>query len=272
MLALIRHHFEPNFDLKAEQQSLNPGYSRLRIFKDGFRDEDAVEIAEEYFRGIKEIVFVSSNDAMLKIVKELEVRFIERKIRPNKKELVIDTWKAQDVTVKKSYSIKDLDINDFGNPPASMPYFNERIERVIMRAETQYALQLKEKNLIGLKECMIQIHNLVDSGKLMAQGHKFKYVFVDEFQDTDDAQIETITGLQKIFGSECRLFVVGDFKQSIYRFRGATLSAFEKVTGINGVGKWKEYILNRNYRTDSRLLDRFHFVFSEMGNYVYVLF
>ncbi len=490
MFALIRHHFEPNYDLKAEQQSLNPGYSRLRIFKDVFRYEDAVEIAEEYFRGIKEIVFVSSNDAMLKIVKELEKRFIERKIHPNKKDLVIDTWREEVVTTKNSYSIfncevevvsalntyvekdllieegamtdeeegilkklsdetdfnfqqyeiehaptdrnilimagagtgktysmvsrvaylcnknadavvdiageiamitftkdaadnmkirlkkmfmnyfiltsnekymrlieemsqiqistihkfaisllqkdcmrmglgydsqitsetynrkqlyhqylneyllekdaenpdfvrqltmpiykleelmlsfsgklydrsidiKDLNISDFGNPPASMPYFNELIEQVIMRAETQYALQLKENNLIGLKECMIQIHNLVDAGKLMGQGNKFKYVFVDEFQDTDDAQIETITGLQKLFGSKCRLFVVGDLKQSIYRFRGATLSAFEKVTGTNGIGEWIEYTLNRNYRTDSRLLDKFHSVFSEMGN------
>jgi hypothetical protein len=55
MLALIRHHFEPNYDLKAEQQLLNPGYSRLRIFKDGFHNEDAVEIAEEYFRGREEV-------------------------------------------------------------------------------------------------------------------------------------------------------------------------------------------------------------------------
>ena len=113
---------------------------------------------------------------------------------------------------------------------------------------------------------MIQIHNLVKAGKLMSQGNKFKYVFVDEFQDTDDVQIETITGLQKLFGSECRLFVVGDLKQSIYRFRGATLSAFEKVTGTTGIGEWKDYTLNRNYRTDSRLLDRFHYVFSEMGS------
>ncbi len=165
----------------------------------------------------------------------------------------------------RSIDIKELDISDFGNPPASMPYFNELIERVIMRAEKQYALQLKENNLIGLKECMIQIHNLVDSGKLMRQGNKFKYVFVDEFQDTDDVQIETITGLQKLFGSGCRLFVVGDLKQSIYRFRGATLSAFDNVTGTDGIGEWKNYTLNRNYRTDSRLLDRFHVVFSEMG-------
>lgn len=488
-LALIRHHFEPNYDLKAEQQSLNPGYSRLRVFKGDFRNEDAVEIAEEYFKGIKEVVFVSSKEALQKIVKELEARFTERRIRPDKGNLVIDDWKHEDISSMDSYSIfnleieavsdintyvdhnllieegrlseeeeeilrklsdktdfnfqqyeiehaptdknilitagagtgktfsmvsrvaylcnrsadavvdisgdiamitftkdaaenmrtrlkrmfmnyfvltsnekymhlieemnqiqistihkfaisllqkdcmrmglgydsqitseiynrqqlyhqylneyllekddenpdfvhqltmpiyklekllisfsgklydrsvdiKTLSISDFGNPPASMPYFSELIERVIMKAEREYALQLKQNNLIGLRECMIQIHNLVKAGKLMSQGNKFKYVFVDEFQDTDDIQIETITGLQKLFDPGCRLFVVGDLKQSIYRFRGATLSAFEKVTGTTGIGGWKDYTLNRNYRTDSRLLDRFHYVFSEMG-------
>ena len=105
-------------------------------------------------------------------------------------QLVMPIYKLEELLISfsgklydRSIDIKDLSISDFGNPPASMPYFNELIERVIMRAERQYALQLKEKNLIGLKECMIQIHNLVDSGKLTGQGHKFKYVFVDEFQD-----------------------------------------------------------------------------------------
>ena len=489
-LALLRHHFEPNYDLKAEQQSLNPGYSRLRIYKNNLSDEDAVEIAEEYFKGIKEIVFVSAREALQKIVKKLEVRFVERKIRPDKGNLVIGDWKHEDFSNEDSYSIfnfeievvsdlgsyiehdllieegvlseededilrrlsdntdfnyqqyeiehaptdenilitagagtgktfsmvsrvaylcnktadavvditgdiamitftrdaaenmkirlkkmfmnyfiltsnekymhlieeinqiqvstihkfaisllqkdcmrmglgydsqitsetynrqqlyhqylneylqekddenpdfvrqlmmpiykleellilfsnklydrsvdiKGLSIKDFGNPPTSMPYFNELIERVIMKAEREYALQLKQNNLIGLKECMIQIHSLVNTGKLMRQGNRFKYVFVDEFQDTDDVQIETITGMQKLFGPECRLFVVGDLKQSIYRFRGATLSAFEKVAGTAGTGKWKDYTLNRNYRTDSRLLDRFHYIFSDMGN------
>lgn len=488
-LALIRHHFEPNYDLKKEQESLNPGYSRLRIYKNDLSDESAVEIAEEYFKGIKEVVFVPSREVLQKIVKELEIRFVERKIRPDKGNLVIDNWKHEDLSNKDSYGIfnleietvtdlatyidhdllieegvlsdeekdilrklsdktdfnyqqyeiehaptdanilvtagagtgktfsmvsrvaylcnktadavvditgdiamitftkdaaenmkirlkkmfmnyfiltsnekymhlieemnqihistihkfaifllqkdcmrmglgydsqitsetynrqqlyhqylneyllekddenpdfvhqltmpiykleellisfsgklydrsvdiKDLSIDDFGNPPASMPYFNELIERVIMKAENDYVLQLKQNNLIGLKECMIQIHSLVNVGQLMSQGNKFKYVFVDEFQDTDDVQIETIAGLQKLFGSECRLFVVGDLKQSIYRFRGATLSAFEKVTGAADIGEWKEYTLNRNYRTDSRLLDRFHYIFSDMG-------
>ena len=43
------------------------------------------------------------------------------------------------------------------------------------------------------------------------------------------------------------------------------MSAFEKVTGTDGIGEWQDYTLNRNYRTDSRLLDRFHYVFSDMG-------
>lgn len=104
-LALIRHHFEPNYDLKKEQESLNPGYSRLRIYKNELSDESAVEIAEEYFKGIKEVVFVPSREALQKIVKELEIRFVERKIRPDKGNLVIDNWKHEDLSNKDSYGI-----------------------------------------------------------------------------------------------------------------------------------------------------------------------
>lgn len=489
-MALIRHHFEPNYDLKSDQQNLNPGYSRLRIFKNAFNSENAVEIAEEYFRGIKEIVFVSTKESLLKIVDELSIRFKKRRIYPKKNDLIIGDWAEKEDEIGDSYSIfnceievvsnlasfveedllieegllsdgekntlrklsectafnfqqyeiehattdrnilvtagagtgktysmvsrvaylcnrtadavvdisgeiamitftkdaaenmktrlkkmfmnyfiltsnekymhlieemnqiqistihkfaisllqkdclrlglgydsqitsetynrkqlyhqylneyliekdevnpdfvhqlimptyqlealllsfcdklydrsvdiKSLSINDFGNPIASMPYFNELIEHVVMKAERDYADQLKQNNLISLRECMIMIHDLIDSGKLMRQNHNYKYVFVDEFQDTDDVQIETITGLQKLFGEECRLFVVGDLKQSIYRFRGASLSAFEKITDTKDIGEWEEYTLNSNYRTDRRLLDGFHRVFADMGN------
>ena len=68
-----------------------------------------------------------------------------------------------------------------------------------------------------------------------------------------------------MFGDQCRLFVVGDLKQSIYRFRGASLSAFTKVLNTKNIGEWEEHSLNRNYRTDRRLLDCFHYIFSDMG-------
>ena len=114
-LALIRHHFEPNYDLKAEQQSLNPGYSRLRIIKNDLSDEKAVEIVEEYFRGIKEIVFVSSREALQKIAKKLEAKFIERKIRPDKGNLIIDEWKHENLSNIDSYNIFNLEIETVPN-------------------------------------------------------------------------------------------------------------------------------------------------------------
>ncbi len=47
---LIRHHFEPNFDLKRNTEELNPGYSRLRIIRQEITDEKVDEIISEYFR------------------------------------------------------------------------------------------------------------------------------------------------------------------------------------------------------------------------------
>ncbi|MDO5139782.1 MAG: UvrD-helicase domain-containing protein, partial [Oscillospiraceae bacterium] len=82
----------------------------MRTFKGALSDVDAVEIAEEYFRGIKEIVFVSSGDALRKIVKELEARFIERKIRPEKQDLIIDQWNPEETAIKNSYSVFNCEI------------------------------------------------------------------------------------------------------------------------------------------------------------------
>lgn len=485
--ALIRHHFEPNYDLKMIVEDLNPGYSRLRVLREEVSDEDANEIVSEYFLGIKEIVFVCSRISLIKIMNSVEEQLLIRKLCPEKDNLTVGTRKIDrdgidnsfnifnieiyelvniknminenvlieegkcdekqrsmlktlaektafnfqqyeiehaptsmnllvaagagtgktysmvsriaflcnrtadavvdivndiamitftndaaenmnrrlkrlfmnyfvltsnakyihliedmsqiqistihkfaisllkkncmglglgydcqissetynrkqlyhsylntyliektdenpnfvhqltvpsyqleeslidfcDQLYNRSIDVKKLSVNELGNSINAMPYFNELIENVVIKAEKEYAKFIKESNLLSLRECMIQINDLVTRGKLMEQGHRYKYVFVDEFQDTDDLQIETILGLQKIFGEQCRLFIVGDLKQSIYRFRGATLSAFEKVKCKED--EWIDYSLNRNYRTDKRLLDKFDSVFSEMG-------
>ena len=52
-----------------------------------------------------------------------------------------------------------------------------------------------------------------------------KYLFIDEFQDSDLSQIMVAALLVKLMGA--KLFVVGDVKQSIYRFRGATDQSFD---------------------------------------------
>lgn len=77
---------------------------------------------------------------------------------------------------------------------------------------------------------------------------RYRVALVDEFQDTDGAQWRV---LKHVFGRpEARLFVVGDPKQSIYRFRGADLAVY--VQARAGHTPWA---LDTNRRTDEPLVE-----------------
>lgn len=94
-----------------------------------------------------------------------------------------------------------------------------------------------------------------------------EYVFIDEFQDTDDITIDLIKRFYNL--KPFNVFVVGDIKQSIYRFRGADDEAFSKLQ--SGINNWVldltasvEYLtLSKNYRSDTKLLRAFDKMFKE---------
>lgn len=146
----------------------------------------------------------------------------------------------------------------------NIPYFNQLIEKVIIPAEKEYFAQIHSINDLDLKECIILLAHVLSSmnGKMTAL--KTRFLFIDEFQDTDDIQIQVFQMLQKVIDAECRFFIVGDLKQSIYRFRGAKLSAFQQMKNGSQYD-WDTYHLTINYRTDHRLLDEFDSVFVRMG-------
>lgn len=92
-------------------------------------------------------------------------------------------------------------------------------------------------------------------------------MFCDEFQDSDNVQIQTIAILNRVY--EGNLFVVGDVKQSIYRFRGATDSSFKKLNEMLTLEE-KERLVNKsltkNYRTTETILDGLDSIFRVWGN------
>ena len=79
---------------------------------------------------------------------------------------------------------------------------------------------------------------------------KFKYLMVDEFQDTNFAQYELIKILAQ---GENNLMVVGDDDQSIYKFRGASISNIMQFK--DDYPKAQEIILSSNYRSRQEILD-----------------
>jgi DNA helicase-2/ATP-dependent DNA helicase PcrA len=84
-----------------------------------------------------------------------------------------------------------------------------------------------------------------------------RHMFIDEFQDTDGQQIEMALSLQS---RGTRLFVVGDPKQGIYRFRGAEGNAFRLLDRLTK-SPIRKLGLSRNFRTDGRLLKDLQEVF-----------
>ena len=93
------------------------------------------------------------------------------------------------------------------------------------------------------------------------------HLFVDEFQDTSDDQIRMVVDLSDKCGST--LFVVGDPKQSIYRFRGADDSAFRTLEfRLNNIREFDVafYSLVNNYRTCPEVLNKLDRAFRKWVN------
>jgi ATP-dependent DNA helicase UvrD/PcrA len=79
--------------------------------------------------------------------------------------------------------------------------------------------------------------------------NQFKYVLVDEFQDTNYGQVEL---LRRLVPQPYRITAVGDDDQAIYRFRGASHGAFEMFS--KAFPGHRTIYLHRNYRSTSRIL------------------
>ncbi|MEK6778712.1 MAG: UvrD-helicase domain-containing protein [Candidatus Deferrimicrobiota bacterium] len=92
---------------------------------------------------------------------------------------------------------------------------------------------------------------------------RFRYILVDEFQDTDPLQAEMLKALSSD-GAPGRLFVVGDPKQSIYGFRRADIQVYahfrEKMLSQSGEG----IALIRNFRSRPDLLDAVNGLFARV--------
>lgn len=88
----------------------------------------------------------------------------------------------------------------------------------------------------------------------------YRFVLVDEFQDTNSLQKE-ILDLLCPSGGRSNLFVVGDGKQSIYRFRGAEVEVFERARADVQTRGGEHVALARNFRSHAELVRLFNHLF-----------
>lgn len=171
----------------------------------------------------------------------------------------------------KSVDVASLTRENFGSLASGpdSPELHELLAYIIPRVEKEYQSQLLDENRIHLSSLVSLLQTLMLDKNCQHRIQHLKkttpsYLFVDEFQDTDNTQIDILVKLCELLDS--KLFVVGDVKQCIYRFRGATEEAFDRLPIKGHEEQWREYALRRNYRTDSKLLDLFDRSFRLWGH------
>lgn len=132
----------------------------------------------------------------------------------------------------------------------------------IVTVYKRYQAHLRENNALDFDDLLNETRKLLltnDDAREYLSG-KFRYVLVDEFQDTNAVQYEIVRLLASSHGN---LFAVGDDDQSIYGWRGAKI---ENILNFEKDFKnAKVFKLERNYRSTKRILDLANAVIKNNG-------
>ncbi|MGN1193212.1 MAG: DNA helicase PcrA [Dorea sp.] len=124
--------------------------------------------------------------------------------------------------------------------------------RKIAEVYEEYEKQLKANNALDFDDLLVKTVQLFQTQKDVLEYYqeRFRYIMVDEYQDTNTVQFELIHLLASKYRNLC---VVGDDDQSIYKFRGANIKNilnFEQVFEDAKVIK-----LEQNYRSTGNILN-----------------
>ncbi len=133
-----------------------------------------------------------------------------------------------------------------------------RLER-IARAYAEYQKRLCAANAVDFDDIILLTVRLLQDHEDVREHYqrKFRYVLIDEYQDTNHLQFLLAKLLSGGYENIC---VVGDDDQSIYRFRGATI---ENILGFETQYKGASVIrLEQNYRSTGSILDAANAVIS----------
>jgi ATP-dependent helicase/nuclease subunit A len=116
-----------------------------------------------------------------------------------------------------------------------------------------------DQNILDFFELKYQSLKLLESKPEVLQKYQnqYKYIIIDEFQDTDELQLRIFENMHT---QNNYIFYVGDKKQSIYRFRGADISIFSKSMTEFTQKYGPIQSLNTNYRSFKEIVDYANYI------------
>jgi DNA helicase-2/ATP-dependent DNA helicase PcrA len=132
----------------------------------------------------------------------------------------------------------------FEDEEANRPRFGEVFK--------EYTRRCFKNNAMDFDDLLIKMYELIVRypEQLYEFQHKFQYILIDEFQDTNKAQYQIVKKIADVFQNIC---VVGDDSQSIYAFRGASIDNI--LNFKNDYPALKVFKLEQNYRSTKTIVE-----------------
>lgn len=283
-LSDLKHAFE-TYALYPDVQEWPTGEVPLPVIT------DVVGRIREYAAHIEEIVLKNTgdmgNDDLIPRYRRIlrHLRQVDLNKVPDVMELleefkptsiVQNKWHNKDVAKEEKERIKE-----FAEKVAApllcqwREYRYAAVMRLLKRAAGEYQQLKEESGLLNFQDLLLLAARLLrDKPNIRTYFRsRFTHLLVDEFQDTDPIQAEVMllltasdiheTNWRKSRPVPGSLFVVGDPKQSIYRFRRADIETYNEVRRIIQETKGEVVNLSANFRTVPNILAWVNGVFSD---------
>ena len=142
--------------------------------------------------------------------------------------------------------------NDLKSPDDAKRMSKDELDDLIAKVYLEYEEELRKDNGVDFDDLLLLPIKLFkeNSDILLKYQERFKYILIDEYQDTNEAQYRLTKMLANRYQNLC---VVGDSDQAIYGFRGAN---FKNILNFEKDYKTcKTIILKKNYRSTKVILD-----------------
>lgn len=163
-------------------------------------------------------------------------------------EMDIDNLKKLIFTFINLYKSNYNDINYLLNLYQKSHFINKIYFKIILEIYHIYNQELKASNLYDFNDMIKIATNNINNNIIKTN---YKYIIIDEFQDTSLNRFKLIDAIMK--QNNAKIFVVGDDYQSIYRFSGCNLDIFlnfnKLVSNLNIIN------LDYNYRNPKEIID-----------------
>jgi len=220
-----------------------------------------IATAYQVFNAASEIIFTD----------ELKLRSkVEKLLSGRRPEVQAEALRVLEILKRVYNDVRDLYIDRFdefknfhrqyvGDTRLIISLYDE-----IVREYEGFKIQ---NGYLDFEDLQLKVRELLERNEDVRSelSKRFKYIMIDEYQDTNYLQYEIVKSLIKDFLEKIKLFVVGDDKQSIYGFRGSDVEVFDRTRReIRSREDGEEIYLGESFRLLKGIAGFVNHVFSKI--------